>query len=127
MEYEEHEEEGEEEEGDKEKEEEEAEEEEREGGDEKSHVKGDGAIGQVHNSSHRPFILPQIWMMNDFYPTTSQKVFNTLRYRHQIPEHIPFHLPRKFNRCNLGKMANIGMYDAMFTAGLRLLLTKLHR
>ena len=103
------------------------EEEEREGGDEKSHVDGDGAIGQVDNSSHRPFILPQICTMNDFYPTMSQKVFNTLRDRHQIPEHIPFRLPRKFKRCYSGKMANIGMYDDMFTAGLRLPLTKLHR
>ena len=56
----------------------------------------------------------------------SQKVFNPLRDRHQIPEHIPFHLPRKFERCYSRKMADIGMFDTMFTVGLRLPLTELH-
>ena len=99
---------------------------ERERGDEKSHVKGDRVVGQVDNSGHRPFIPPQIWTVNDFYPTMSQKVFNTLHDCHQIPKHIPFHLPRKFERCYSRKMTDIGMHDAMFIAGLRLPLTELH-
>jgi len=35
-------------------------------------------------------------------------------------------LPRKFEKCYLGKTADVGMYDTMFTAGLRLPLTELH-
>ena len=35
-------------------------------------------------------------------------------------------LSRKFEKCHLGKTADIGMYDAMFTTGLRLPLTELH-
>jgi len=36
----------------------------------------------------------------------------------------PLWLPKKFKRCYLGRIANVGMY--MFTMGLRLPLTKLH-
>jgi len=36
-------------------------------------------------------------------------------------------LSRKFEKCYLGKTADIGMYDAMFTTGLRLPLMELHR
>ena len=35
-------------------------------------------------------------------------------------------LPRKFKKCYLGKTADVGMYDTMFTTGLRLPLTELH-
>ena len=65
-------------------------------------------------------------MVNNFYPTMSQKVFNPLRDHHQIPKHIPFHLPRKFERCYSGKTTVVGMYDAMFTARLRLPVMELH-
>ena len=43
----------------------------------------------------RPFILPFIWTVNDFYPTMSPNVFNKLRNRFQIPNSIPICLPRK--------------------------------
>ena len=112
-----------EEEGDGEEEEEvEGEEEEEE--DDKEHL--DEAVDQVDNSGTRPFILPLIWTENDFYPTMSLKVFNKLCDHFQIPENIPLHLLRKFERCYSGKTADVGMYNAMFAAGLRLLLTKLH-
>ena len=75
----------------------------------------------------RPFILPKKWMVNDFLLTMSDKVFNTLRDRYQIPNNIPICLPRKFENCYSGKTADVGMYDAMFTVGLRLPLTALHR
>ena len=35
-------------------------------------------------------------------------------------------LLRKSEKCYSGKIANIRLYDAMFTAGLRLMLTELH-
>ena len=54
-------------------------------------------------------------------------IFENLRDRYQILDHIPIRLPGKFKKCYLGKTADVGMYDAMFTAGLRLPLTTLHR
>ena len=54
-------------------------------------------------------------------------IFKNLRDRFQIPENIPIHLPWKFEKCYSRKTTNVGIYDAMFTAGLRLPLTELHR
>ena len=54
------------------------------------------------------------------------KIFKNLRDHYQIPNHIPICLPRKFEKCYSGKTADVGMYDAMFAAGLRLPLTTLH-
>ena len=97
--------------------------------DEGSEKGNDRSVDRVASSNTRPFILPSIWTVNDFYPTMTRKVFNTLRdrHRHQIPNNIPLRIPRKFEKCYLGKKADAGMYDAMFTAGLRLPLAKLHR
>lgn len=36
----------------------------------------DRAVGQVDDNGPRPFILPLIWTVNDFYPSMSQEVFN---------------------------------------------------
>ena len=74
-----------------------------------------------------PFILPKIWTVNDFLPTMLDKVFKTLQDRYQIPDDILIRLPGKFEKCYSGKTADVGMYDAMFAAGLRLPLTTLHR
>jgi len=75
----------------------------------------------------RPFILPKEWTVNDFLPIMSDKVFKTLHDRFQIPDYIPIRLLGKFEKCYTGKTANVDMYDAMFTVGLRLPLTALHR
>nr|POE82626.1 hypothetical protein CFP56_60387 [Quercus suber] len=83
-------------------------------------------VSWVDSSGTRPFILLSIWTVNDLYPTMTRKVFNTLRDSHQIPDNIPLCLPGKFKKCYLGKMTDVGMYDAMFTARLRLSLTALH-
>ena len=91
-----------------------------------NHWEGDGAVSEVTGSCHKPFILPLIWTMNNFYPTMSLKVLNNLLNHYQIPKHIPMRLPRKFEKCYLGRTVDIGMYDAMFTVGVRLPLTKLH-
>ena len=53
-------------------------------------------------------------------------IFKNLRDCYQIPDHIPIHLLRKFEKCNSGKTANVGMYDAMFAVRLRLPLIELH-
>jgi len=54
-------------------------------------------------------------------------IFKNLRDHFQIPDYIPIRLLRKFEKCYSGKSADVGMYDAMFTAGLRLPLIALHR
>ena len=74
-----------------------------------------------------PFILPAEWVVNKFLPSMSDKVFKELRVRYQLPEHIPIHLPKENEKCYSGRTADVGMYDAMFAAGLRLPLTALHR
>ena len=69
---------------------------------------------------NRPFILPEDWAVNKFSSGMSGKVFKELRVRYQIPDHIPIRLLREDERCYSGRTADVGMYDAMFVAGLRL-------
>ena len=83
-----------------------------------------GSPGDGHTCS---FILPKMGTVNDFLPTMTANIFKNLRDLYQIPNHIPIRLPEKFKKCYSGKTANIGMYDAMFIAGLRLPQTALHR
>ena len=54
-------------------------------------------------------------------------IFKNLRDCYQIPDNIPICLLEKFEKCYSGKITNVSMYDAMFTAGLRLPLMALHR
>ena len=85
-----------------------------------------GSSGSPKDGHIHPFILPKIWTVNDFLPTMTINIFKNLRDHYQIPDHILIHLPGKFEKCYLGKTANVRMYDAMFAAGLRLPLTALH-
>ena len=57
----------------------------------------------------------------------SNKVFWELCTRYQIPDHILIRLPEENEACYSGRIANVGMYDVMFAAGLRLPLMALHR
>ena len=74
----------------------------------------------------RPFILPKIWTVIDFLPMMTVNIFKNLRDHYQISNYIPIHLPGKFEKCYSGKTTNVGIYDSMFVAGLRLPLTVLH-
>ena len=65
---------------------------------------------------NRPFILSEDWAVNKFSPRMSDKVFRELRVRYQIPDHIPLCLPTEGERCYSGRIADVGMYDAMFVA-----------
>ena len=67
-----------------------------------------------------------MWTDIDIKSTMTTNIFKNLRDRFQIPNHIPIYLPGKFEKCYSGKIADVGMYDAMFVAGLRLPLTALH-
>ena len=76
---------------------------------------------------NHPFILLAEWAVNKFLPSMSDKIFKELCVRYQIPEHIPICLPYENEKCYTGRTTNVGMYDSMFAAGLRLPLTALHR
>ena len=101
-------------------------------GDDSDGDDSDGDEGPSERTSeglgdNRPFILPVDWVVNKFLPSLSDKVFRELRTRYLIPNHILIHLPRENESCYLGRTTDVGMYDAMFAAGLRLPLTALHR
>ena len=72
------------------------------------------------------FVLPLIWMVNDFSSTIQRKHFNTLWDRYQIPVDVPIRLPHKFEKCYYLDAPNVGMYKQIFKAGFRLLLSALH-
>ena len=57
-------------------------EDEEEESDERSHEESDESIDITDGRGSRPFILPKIWTVNNFYSTMSQRVFNTLCDRH---------------------------------------------
>ena len=92
-------------------------------GDDSDGDEGDGDEGPGDN---RPFILPENWAVNKFLPRMSNKVFGELRTCYEIPDHIPIRLPEENETCYSGRTADVGMYDAMFAAGLRLPLMALH-
>ena len=96
-------------------------------GDESDDGKGSSEGASAGLGDNRPFILPAEWVVNKFLPSMSDKIFSELRVRYQIPEHIPIRLPYENEKCYTGRTADVGMYDAMFAAGLRLPLTALHR
>ena len=85
----------------------------------------EGAL--VGPRDNRPFIIPAKWTVNKFLTSMSDKVFKELRVRYQIPEYIPIRLPKENEKCYSRRTAVMGMYNAMFAAGLRLPLTALQR
>ena len=105
-----------------------------EGGEEDDGDKGDvdernlevGSLGSPGDGHTRPFILLKMWTVNDFLPKMTANIFKNLRDHYQIPDHILIRLLGKFKKCYSRKTENVGMYDAMFVAGLRLPLTTLH-
>ena len=106
-----------------------------EGREEENDSNGDGDEGDEEScegtsrspEGNCPFILPEEWAVNKFLSKMSDRVFNELRTHFQIPNHIPIRLPKKNEKCYIGRTADANMYDAMFAAGLRLPLTALHR
>ena len=95
-------------------------------GDESDDGEGSSEGASAGPGDNHPFILPAEWAVNKFLPSMSDKVFSELRVRYQIPEHIPICLPYENEKCYTGRTVDVGMYDAMFATGLRLLLTALH-
>ena len=56
----------------------------------------------------------------------SDRVFKELRTHFQIPNNNSICLPRKKEKCYTGRTADVGMYDVVLAAGLRLPLTTLY-
>lgn len=83
-------------------------------------------LGSQEDDETRPFILPALWTVNNFYPKMIARIFKELRDCYQSPNNIPICLLEKFEKFYSRKTANIGMYDAMLAARLRLPLTALH-
>ena len=96
-------------------------------GDEDDDGEGSSEGASVGPGDNRPFILLAEWAVNKFLPSMSDKIFSELRIRYQISKHIPIRLPYENEKCYTGRTVDVSMYDSMFTAGLRLLLTALHR
>jgi len=86
-----------------------------------------GSSGNPGSGHTCPFILPQMWTVNDFLQKMTTNIFKNLRDRFQIPDHIPIRLPGKFEKCYFGEKADFGMYDTTLAVGLRLPLMALHR
>ena len=95
--------------------------------DEDDDGEGSSQGASIGPGDNHPFILLVEWVVNKFLPTMSDKIFSELRVRYQIPKHIPIRLPYENEKCYTGRTADVGMYDAMFAARLRLPLTALHR
>ena len=74
----------------------------------------------------REFIILPLWMVNDFISTIKESHFNTFREKYQIPNHIPFHLPYKSEKCYYKGVEGIEVYEQMLKAGLRFPLRALH-
>ena len=96
-------------------------------GDESDDGEGSSDGDSAGPGDNRPFILPAEWAVNKFLPSMSDNIFSELHVRYQIPEHIPIRLPYENEKCYTGRTTDVGMYDAMFAAGLRLPLMALHR
>ena len=85
-----------------------------------------GSLGSPRDGHTCPFILPKMWTINEFKPMMTTNTFKNLHDRFQIPDHILIRLLEKFEKCYLGKTADVNMYDAMLVVGLRLPLSALH-
>lgn len=76
--------------------------------------------------NYRPFILPIIWSVNNFLSKMSNKVFSRLCPHFQIHDNIHLKMARKRERYYSRWTADVGFYEAIFLAGLRLALIELH-
>ena len=75
----------------------------------------------------REFIMLPLWTVNDFRSTIKESHFKTLRSKYQIPDNIPFRLPYKLEKCYCEGVEGVGVYEQMLKAGLRFLVSLLHR
>ena len=75
----------------------------------------------------RKFIMLPIWTVNNLISSIKEPHFKTLKGKYQIPDNIPLHLPYKSKKCYYDGIEGVGVYEQMLKAGLRFLLSSLHR
>ena len=76
--------------------------------------------------SFRKFILPLMSMVNDSNSTIKRPHFDTFWERYQIPVGIPIRVPFKFEKYYYRDVEDVGVYEQMFKARLRLPLSALY-
>ena len=75
----------------------------------------------------REFIMLPLWMVSDFRSIIKESHFKTLRYKYQILDNIPLHLPYKSDKCYFKGVEGVEVYEQMLKAGFRFLVSSLHR
>ena len=81
----------------------------------------------VGTNGLRGFIMLPEWTVNNFVFTIKENHFKTLRENFQIPDNIPICLPYKLEKCYYDGVEGVEVYEQMLKAGLRFLLSSLHR
>jgi len=84
------------------------------------------ALG-LSGDDYKPFILPSIWSVKDFLLKMSDRVFNNLHPRYQILDDVPIRMAGNKEKCYSCQTTDVGFYEVVFMAGLRLPFTELHR
>ena len=62
-----------------------------------------GSLGSLEDGHTCSFILPAIWIVNDFKLMTMTNIFKNLRDRYQIPDDIPIRPPSSLKSATLEK------------------------
>ena len=75
----------------------------------------------------REFIMLPEWTVNNFVSTIKENHFKTLRENFQIPDNIPIRLSYESEKCYYDGVEGVKIYEQMLKAGLRFLLSSLHR
>ena len=75
----------------------------------------------------REFIMLPEWTVHKFTSIIKEKHFSTFRANFQIPDYILIRLPYISEKCYYDGVKGVGVYEQMLKAGLRFLLSTLHR
>ena len=75
----------------------------------------------------REFIMLPEWTVHKFTSVIKEKHFSTFRANFQILDYIPIRLPYVSEKCYCKGVEGVGVYEQMLKAGLRFLLSTLHR
>lgn len=65
---------------------------------------GDAVALGSSGDGYRPFILPSIWLVNDFLSNMSKKVFGNLHPCFQIPDNVPIRMAGKDKSVTLARL-----------------------
>ena len=89
---------------------------------------GNQALGSVVGADGlRQFIMLPEWTVHRFRSVIKERHFSTFRTNFQIPDNIPIRLPYVSEKCYYEGVEGVGVYEQVLKAGLRFLLSTLHR